>query len=175
VRVGNDPGELLEVVRTQPARRQCGGANDDDFVLDERLAVQLGRRLDGADDGEFGAVSADEANGVRGGCDADVDRDRWVSMLEVSKDVGKEMRRGDWRGADGEGAVVGSDALGEGLLSVTEEPLGAQHVVGDHLAARGQFGPGSSPYEELGAEFSLERGDVLGDGRLADVQRLGGA
>src|SRR5215831_11753965 len=53
--VGRDPCHRFRIPARHPAARQPGMANDEDFLLDQRLRLDLRRSRESADDAELGA------------------------------------------------------------------------------------------------------------------------
>ena len=71
--------------------------------------------------------------------------------------------------------ALGGDALGD-LLAGLGEPLGDGVGVGEQQRADlGRRRAARAAVEQADAELALERGDLLGDRRLGQRERLGGA
>ena len=65
-----------------------------------------------------------------------------------------------------------STPAGERTGRVGEQRLGSEYVVGEHVSGRSERGAVAPARHEALPELSFQRGEVLGDRRLADVELL---
>ncbi len=85
------------------------------------------------------------------------------------RDHGRERAR---ERADAQRLALGVGQLGD-LLAGLREPVGDRVGVGEQQrAGRGRRRPARAAFEQLHAELALERGDLLGDRRLGQRERL---
>jgi hypothetical protein len=105
----------------------------------------------------------------------DLDLERGVALAQDVDGGGDDGGEGAREGADAqEGALLG-DELRE-LLGGEREPAGdGVGVFEKEPAGGGRCAAAGAALEEAGAELALERGDLLGDRGLAEVQRVRGA
>jgi hypothetical protein len=93
-----------------------------------------------------------------------------MRALEHRNDLGHQIGAGDARGNDrqrpGGRLTEGVDASG----GLSQEGLGAEHVIGQELTGGGQVTAPASPLNQPHADLPLHIGDVLGDGGLADAE-----
>ena len=174
--VARDPGLSLELAGPQPAARQPPPADEDDLVLQQRLALQLGWRRR--------ARRAPRAR--RGACGPAPTR------RPSSRGGSRARPPGAGRGSGPPGTGAGTSRgrssppatacrsrrrprRREGSPRIRQQRLGAQDVIGEHLPAGvSARRPPVVADHELRAELGLERRDVLGDRRLRDVQLVRG-
>ena len=173
--VARDPRLGLELPGPQPSAREAQRPDEDDLVLDQRLALELGRGVEPAQHGELDAVRAHELHRLGGRRELEVELDRRMARVEMREQRRQEVGAGDVRGGERSSPGLGVGAAGERPPGVGEQRLGAQDVVGKHLARRRQRQRPATADDELLAELGLQRRHVLGDRGLADVQLLGRA
>jgi hypothetical protein len=155
-----DPRHVREITRSQPSRL---AAHQHDLVLDERLGLELVGESEAADDRELDGVRTDELQRGRRRRHADIE----VDVAEGREHARQQVRPRDARRSHGERAAA-LDV--ERPTRVREQRLGPQDVVGEDSAGLGERRAAAATVDEDRAELGLERGDVLRDGRLADIE-----
>ncbi len=169
------PGEPFELLRTQPPSAERRRTDQDDLVLDQRLALELRRDGHAADDGKLDPVEPHELERTRGRSLLELDLDARVALTKRREQLRQQVGRRDPRSGDGERSGPG---LGVGVkcaAGVREERLGAQHIVRKDLAARRQRRALTATDDKRLTELGLERGEVLRHRRLAHVELIGRA
>ena len=89
--------------------------------------------------------------------------------------AGRTYSPGIVRAADHQLTAHASLELLDGLRRLARERQHAARVAEQQRAGARRRGAATEPVEQLHAQLVLERADVLGDGRLREEERLGGA
>ena len=107
--------------------------------------------------------------------DAQRDRDARLAALEPAHERGQHVDAGRRARADDERAPGAARELGDRLLGAVKRGEHPVRVVLQDAPRLGEGDLAPAPIEHARAEATLELGDVLREGRLAQVQAFGGA
>ncbi|HKH31206.1 MAG TPA: hypothetical protein VKA45_09150 [Gaiellaceae bacterium] len=170
-----DPRQALEILRPQSPPAERRGADQHDLVVEQGLAVQLGRRLEPPDDRDLGLVRPNPGKRLGRGRDVELELDSRIAVAELEQNVRQQVCPRNPRRRERQRAGLGLGPGAERALRVREQRLRAQHVVGEQLAGRRERRAGPAARNERLADLRFERGEVLRDRRLADVKLRGRA
>jgi hypothetical protein len=93
--------------------------------------------------------------------------------VESRQHTGKQVGARNSRRSERESPNLRLGSRGERAPRIGEQRLGAKHVIGQYLPRRSQRRAAPVSCDQLRPELRLERSDVLGHSRLADVETLG--
>ena len=131
--------------------------------------VQIGPAAEAADDAELDLVVFEGVERLGGGPELEHDLDVWAAVGEPADHSGEEVGARRAGRSDAQGADLGIDERPHPTFGLIEQGAGPSDVAGEELPGRRELEGGSSG-DQGDADLALERGDVLRDRRLAEVE-----